>query len=96
MSKHGGKLHVGQRLKRVPAERVRPNQIIEWLGKRCRVRRVRAATRSHRRAYGSERPAVILSVMPQGPWEKPVELHYWADEDVTVVGWSFGPDEGWS
>jgi hypothetical protein len=97
VSRYGGKLHVGHRLKRVRADRVHANQIIEWVGKRCKVRQVRPAPpNSHRRAYGSHRPAVILSVMPQGPWERPVDLHYWADEEVTVLGWSFGNDEGWS
>ena len=96
MSRHGGQLHVGHRVKRIRADRVHANQIIEWLDKRCKVRRIRPGTRSHRRAYGSSRPAVILTVVPQGPWERQVDLHYWADEEVTLLGWSFGADEGWS
>ena len=101
MSRDGGKLHVKatKHPRRIRADRVHANQIIEWCDKRCKVRRVinPAPPRSHRRHRGSNgRLGVILSVMPQGPWEKPVDLHYWADEDVTLLGWSFGADEGWS
>jgi hypothetical protein len=104
--KHGARS--GHRLKRVRADQVRGNQIVEWAEKRCRVLRVRhLAGRSseHRRQELAPRPrgvarrGVVLTVVPLEPWAQRTDLHYWADEPVTVLGWSFGdPDAGadWS
>lgn len=80
-------------MKRVPASELHAAQIIEWADRRCRVLSVRAAReREHRRQYASHRPGVIVSVQPDGPFEGRRHLHYWADEEVTVLGWSFGAD----
>ena len=42
--------------------------------------------------YGSQKAGVILRVLPDGPLAELTDLHYWATEEVTVWGWSFGPD----
>jgi hypothetical protein len=80
-------------MKQLRADAIHGAHIIEWSDKRCRVLSVRPISRPgpHPRQRGSHQPAVLLSVRPIGRRRDAVEvLHYWADEMVTVVGWSIG------
>jgi hypothetical protein len=79
-------------MKQLRADAIHGAHIIEWSDKRCRVLSVREIGRGgHPRQRGSHRAAILLSVRPIGRRREPVEvLHYWADEMVTVVGWSIG------
>ena len=94
--RHGAR--TGHRLKSIPAGQVRPNQIIEWLNKRCRVLAAFDPALVGRRGRSKE-PAVLLRVVEMTPWGVRRDLFYYADEPVTVCGWSWGDPEmggGWS
>jgi hypothetical protein len=87
--KHGAR--TGHRLKVLPAAKIRGGQIIEWAERRWRVSFVEPCYRGqHPRQRGSHRPAFVLHVCEVGWDHEPMTLHYFADEDVTVCGWSFG------
>jgi hypothetical protein len=89
-------------LKRVPAFKLHGNQLIEWCDLRWRILRTRplegrcaAHPRQQwgARPWGAGRDGVLLSVICVSPSRRLNErtiLHYWADEDVTVCGWSIG------
>jgi len=92
-------------LKRVEAWRLHGNQLMEWCDLRWRILRTREVSgrsAAHprqqlgTRRYGEGRDGVILSVICVSTGEHLDErrdLHYWADEHVTICGWSIGAQQ---
>jgi hypothetical protein len=78
-------------VKPLRAADVHAGHILEWLDKRCTVLRVRPAERAERpRQYGNPKAGVILSVEEIASPHERHQLHYFYDEEVTILGQSFG------